>query len=103
MECVHEFLGEERDSGLTRLNRHESAEELAGSQSAVEPAETAGEHDRCEEYACAECEDVSGVEQVEAADAADEQVGDREVAEDPEDVDRTSGQIGRASGRGSVW
>ena len=59
----------------------------AGSEPAMEATKAAGEHDRYEQKPSAESEDMSSVEQAEAADAANEEVGDGKVEKAPCDVD----------------
>ena len=45
-------------------------------------------HQRHEQDASAECEHVRSFAQLEAADAADEQIRDGKVEQAPEDIDR---------------
>ena len=58
------------------------------SQPAVEASECAGQHERHEQNARAENKYMPGVAQVEAADTADEQVGDGKVEKAPQHIDR---------------
>ena len=58
-----------------------------GLEAAVEAAKSAGQHERHDENSSAEREHVAGIAQAEAADAADEHVGDGEVEKAPEDID----------------
>ena len=55
----------------------------AGLQPAVEPPECVGKHERHEQNAHPEGDHMLGLAQIEAADAADEQVGDGKVEEAP--------------------
>ena len=59
----------------------------AGSQPTVEASESVGKIKRHDQHACADCEDVLPVEQIEAAYVAYEQVGNGQVEESPEDID----------------
>jgi ABC-type nickel/cobalt efflux system permease component RcnA len=72
--------------------RYEESDGRFRSQPPVETSEDMGEHERHDQDACAEDEHVGGLAQIEAADAADEQVADGEIEEAPRDIDRRGGQ-----------
>src|ERR1039458_270534 len=86
-----------REYTATAARENSGLNSMDGSHPAVEASECAGQHERHEQDARSEHKHMPGVAQVEAADTADEQVGDSKVEKAPQHI-----EIGRASCRERV-